>query len=102
MTVTEFAGDTAPLARLHAMCFPDAWDAAAIAALLATPGTFAFHSHDGFVLAGEGAWPCRDRQALQRRERDAAHGLLNHRRKPLRVAAIHWLENMGADVIAIE
>ena len=55
MTVTEFAGDTAALARLHALCFPDAWDAAAIAALLATPGTFAFHSHDGFVLAREAA-----------------------------------------------
>ncbi|MDB5733958.1 MAG: ribosomal-protein-alanine N-acetyltransferase [Alphaproteobacteria bacterium] len=51
MTVTEFTGDTAPLAALHVQCFPDAWDAAAIAALLATPGTFAFHSHDGFVLA---------------------------------------------------
>lgn len=55
MTVTEFAGDTAALARLHALCFPDPWDAAAIAALLATPGTFAFHSRDGFVLAREAA-----------------------------------------------
>ena len=58
MTITEFAGDAAPLAALHAQCFPDPWDAAAITALLATPGTFAFHSHDGFVLAraagGEG------------------------------------------------
>ena len=33
------------------MSFPDPWDSAAIAALLATPGTFAFHAHDGFVLA---------------------------------------------------
>ena len=45
------AADTAPLAALHAASFPDPWDSAAIAALLATPGTFAFHAHDGFVLA---------------------------------------------------
>lgn len=39
------------LAALHASCFPDAWDAAAITGLLATPGTFAFVHDDGFVLA---------------------------------------------------
>ena len=49
--IAEFAGDTAPLAALHAVCFPDAWTAQAIADLLATPGTFAFHTDDGFVLA---------------------------------------------------
>lgn len=42
---------TDALAALHAACFPDAWDAAAITALLATPGTFAFVHADGFVLA---------------------------------------------------
>jgi ribosomal-protein-alanine N-acetyltransferase len=51
MTVAEFSGDTAPLAVLHAACFPDAWDAAAITALLVTPGTFVFRSDDGFVMA---------------------------------------------------
>jgi ribosomal-protein-alanine N-acetyltransferase len=45
------AADPAPLAALHAACFAIAWDAAAISALLATPGTFAFHHADGFVLA---------------------------------------------------
>ncbi|HEX4635368.1 MAG TPA: GNAT family N-acetyltransferase [Rhizomicrobium sp.] len=45
------AADTAPLAALHAACFADAWNAAAIAQLLATPGAFAFHHKDGFVLA---------------------------------------------------
>ncbi len=45
------AADTALLAALHAVSFPDPWDAKAITALLATPGTFAFHAHDGFVLA---------------------------------------------------
>lgn len=42
---------TDALAALHARCFPDAWNAAAITALLATPGTFAFAHDDGFVLA---------------------------------------------------
>ena len=45
------ATSTAPLAALHAASFPDAWDADAIAGLLATPGSFAFHGPDGFVLA---------------------------------------------------
>jgi [ribosomal protein S18]-alanine N-acetyltransferase len=48
--IAEFVGDTAPLAALHAACFPDAWTAQAIADLLATSGTFAFHAADGFVL----------------------------------------------------
>jgi ribosomal-protein-alanine N-acetyltransferase len=53
MTVALFdpVADTAPLAVLHAVSFPDPWDAAAITALLGTPGTFAFHHPNGFVLA---------------------------------------------------
>lgn len=47
----DAAYDTAPLAVLHAACFALPWDAAAIAQLLRTPGTFAFHHPDGFVLA---------------------------------------------------
>ena len=39
------------LAALHATCFPQPWDAAAISALLVTPGTFAYAHDDGFVLA---------------------------------------------------
>ncbi len=42
---------THELAALHRQCFPDAWDAAAISALLVTPGTFAYAHADGFVLA---------------------------------------------------
>ncbi len=42
---------THELAALHAVCFPDPWDAAAISALLVTPGTFAYAHGDGFVLA---------------------------------------------------
>ena len=42
----------APLAAIHAACFPDdAWDARALADLLAIPGTFAVSSRDGFILA---------------------------------------------------
>ncbi len=44
------AGDAAVLAALHAACFADAWDAKAIAQLLAG-GAFAFHDDSGFVLA---------------------------------------------------
>jgi ribosomal-protein-alanine N-acetyltransferase len=39
------------LSRLHGLSFPDAWSAAAIADLLASPGTFAFQLQDGFILA---------------------------------------------------
>jgi len=42
--------DTAPLAALHAACFPRAWDAAALSDMLAGPGAFAFAHDDGFVL----------------------------------------------------
>ena len=42
--------DPAPLAAIHARCFPDAWSAKAMAELLATPGTFVFVAADGFIL----------------------------------------------------
>ena len=42
---------THTLAALHAACFPDPWDAAAISAMLVMPGTFAYAHEDGFVLA---------------------------------------------------
>lgn len=42
---------THTLAVLHAACFPDPWDAAAISALLVAPDTFAYAHEDGFVLA---------------------------------------------------
>jgi ribosomal-protein-alanine N-acetyltransferase len=40
----------AGLAALHATAFADPWTASAIAGLLATPGAFAFHLQEGFVL----------------------------------------------------
>jgi ribosomal-protein-alanine N-acetyltransferase len=42
---------TYALAALHAACFPDPWNAAAISDLLVAPGTFAYAHEDGFVLA---------------------------------------------------
>jgi ribosomal-protein-alanine N-acetyltransferase len=54
MTVRRFdpaQDDLEALALLHAASFTQAWDGPALAALLATPGTFAFHHADGFVLA---------------------------------------------------
>jgi ribosomal-protein-alanine N-acetyltransferase len=44
--------DPGLLACLHAQCFADAWSAESIAALLATPGSFAGVSEDhcGFVM----------------------------------------------------
>jgi [ribosomal protein S18]-alanine N-acetyltransferase len=51
VTPSDASRDAAPLAVLHATCFASAWDAVAIAQLLDTPGTFAFHHEDGFVMA---------------------------------------------------
>ncbi len=51
VTPFDAASDAAPLAALHAACFAAGWDAAAIAQLLSTQGSFAFHGKDGFVLA---------------------------------------------------
>ena len=48
---SDASRDAAPLAALHAACFANAWDKVAIAQLLDTPGTFAFHHQDGFVMA---------------------------------------------------
>jgi [ribosomal protein S18]-alanine N-acetyltransferase len=42
--------DLASLARIHAECFEERWDEAALRALLATPGTFALTESEGFIL----------------------------------------------------
>jgi len=47
--------DLAPLAAIHAACFPDAWDGRALSELLATPGTFVISSSAGFILARSAA-----------------------------------------------
>jgi ribosomal-protein-alanine N-acetyltransferase len=44
--------DAAPMARLHAACFNDAWGEAAFRALMERPGAVAFLAgEDGFILA---------------------------------------------------
>jgi ribosomal-protein-alanine N-acetyltransferase len=52
MTLFDPARDDLKLlAALHQSSFSDAWSSQAIAGLLATPGTFAIHLQDGFILA---------------------------------------------------
>lgn len=50
MIRTATADDIARLAEIHAASFPEAWDAAAFAALLAGEGVVALIDAEGFVL----------------------------------------------------
>lgn len=43
--------DLETLAAIHRACFAEGWSAQAFGELLATPGTFALQSHNGFILA---------------------------------------------------
>lgn len=93
----DATSDTAPLAVLHAACFATAWDATAIAALLGTPGTFAFHHPDGFVMAraaGDEAEILTLAVAPDARGRGLGRALLR--------AAIIRAEEMGARAIFLE
>lgn len=89
--------DTAPLAALHAACFDEAWDAAAIKDLLVTPGAFAFHTDDGFALArlaGGEAEILTLAVAPHARGQGLGRALLN--------AAIAQAVDQGADVLFLE
>ena len=93
----EPAADITPLAALHTACFRDAWDVAAIAALLASPGAFAFHNKDGFVLAriaGGEAEILTLAVAPHARGQGLGRALLQ--------AAIAWAESRGADAMFLE
>jgi ribosomal-protein-alanine N-acetyltransferase len=93
----DATSDTAPLAALHAACFATAWDATAITALLGTPGTFAFHHPDGFVMAraaGDEAEILTLAVAPDARGRGLGRALLR--------AAIIRAEEMGARAIFLE
>jgi ribosomal-protein-alanine N-acetyltransferase len=96
--VLPFDGaDTAPLAVLHAASFAKSWDAAAIAALLATPGTFAFHHSHGFVLArvaGEEAEILTLAVAPEKRGQGLGGALLR--------AAIIKAQELGAQTLFLE
>jgi len=85
------------LAALHVACFPDPWDAAAISALLVTPGTFAYAHDDGFVLAraaGEEAEILTLAVAPAARGRGLGRGLLQ--------AAIARARELGAKTMFLE
>ena len=91
------AADTAPLASLHALSFAKSWDAAAIAALLATPGAFAFHHSHGFVLArvaGEEAEILTLAVAPEKRGQGLGGALLR--------AAIIKAQELGAQTLFLE
>jgi ribosomal-protein-alanine N-acetyltransferase len=91
------AADTAPLAALHAACFGDAWNAAAIADLLTGPGVFAIHCQEGFVLtriAGGEAEILTLAVAPHARGKGLGRGLLQ--------AAIARSEEQGAQAMFLE
>ncbi len=93
----DVAADTTALAALHALSFAKNWDAPAIATLLATPGAFAFHNRDGFVLArvaGEEAEILTLAVAPDKRGQGLGRALLQ--------AAIIKAEELGAQTLFLE
>lgn len=50
MRLLANTSDAQSLAALHEQCFSEIWSAESIAALLATPGTFAVEAQTGFIL----------------------------------------------------
>jgi ribosomal-protein-alanine N-acetyltransferase len=89
--------DAAPLAALHAACFASPWDAAAIAQLLDTPGAFAFHTHNGFVMARAAAG---EAEILTLAVAPAARG--RGLGRALLQTAINRAEEMGAQAVFLE
>ena len=88
---------TYALAALHAACFPDPWDAAAISALLVTPGTFAYAHEDGFVLARAAAG---EAEILTLAVAPAARG--QGLGRALLQAAIIRAQELGAEAMFLE
>ena len=85
------------LAALHATCFSQPWDAAALSDLLVTPGTFAYAHDDGFVLARAAAG---EAEILTLAVTPAARGKGLGRR--LLQAAIRRAHEMGASTMFLE
>jgi len=87
----------ADLAALPAASFDAPWSEAALAALLDTPGTFAFHNRDGFVLtrvAGDEA------EILTLAVAPAARG--KGLGRALMVAAANRSQELGAAALFLE
>jgi [ribosomal protein S18]-alanine N-acetyltransferase len=89
--------DLAPLAAIHAACFPDPWDAKALADLLATPGTFAFADAGGFILARAAAGEA-EILTLAAAPAVRRHGLAT---SLVRAAASH-AQQLGAEALFLE
>ncbi len=85
------------LAALHATCFPQPWDAAALSDLLVTPGTFAYAHDDGFVLARAAAG---EAEILTLAVTPAARG--NGLGRRLLQAVIKRAHEMGASAMFLE
>ena len=93
----DAASDATPLAALHAACFALPWDAAAIAALFGTQGTFAFHHRDGFVMARAAGG---EAEILTLAVAPAARG--KGLGRALLQAAINRAQAMGAETMFLE
>jgi len=94
----EAQADLAKLARLHALCFEDAWTAKALADLLKTPGSSAFSATDGFVLtriAGDEAEVLTIAVAPAARRKGTASALLG---EAMRDAAAQGARTMFLEV----
>ena len=94
---SDASRDAVPLAALHAVCFANPWDAVAIAQLLDTPGTFAFHTQDGFVIARAAAG---EAEILTLAVAPAARG--RGLGRALLQTAINRAEKMGAQTMFLE
>lgn len=94
----DLQADLAELARLHALCFEDAWSAKALEDLLKTPGTSAFAAPDGFILmrlAGDEAEVLTVAVAPAARRVGKASALLS---EAMREAAAHGARSIFLEV----
>jgi ribosomal-protein-alanine N-acetyltransferase len=89
--------DLAHLASLHVDSFETPWDAATLAGLLASPGTFAYHHEDGFVLARAAAG---EAEILTLAVRPAARG--KGLGRALVIAAANRSQELGAGELFLE
>lgn len=100
MSVTLFdtaTGDLDDLAALHAASFDKSWDGPALAALLATPGTFAFHHPQGFVLARAAAGEAEILTLAV-----APHARGQGIGRALMIAAANRSQELGAEALFLE